>query len=152
MSNTTPRLVFSAAVLWVLGMGCGPSAAEPTRLLARQRAPISDLPVPMGFRILEAESEDAYTGRRRLYVRHVYEGSGEPFAVRNFYRDRMPQYHWQLVSSVHVAGTHSMVFEKGQESCTVTVSRSKSGWRSGIRVQIIIMPEERGSQVSTRGS
>ncbi len=152
MSSTTPRLAFSAAVLWVLGMGCGPNAAEPTRLLARQRAPISDLPVPMGFRILEDESEDAYTGRRRLYVRHVYEGSGEPFTVRNFYRDRMPQYQWQLVSSVHVAGTHSMVFEKGQESCTVTVSRYKSGWRSGIRVQIIIMPEERGTQASTRGS
>ncbi len=152
MSNTTPRLAFSAAVLWILGMGCGPRAAEPTRLMARQRAPISDLPVPMGFRILEDESEDAYTGRRRLYVRHVYEGSGEPFAVRNFYRDRMPQYQWQLVNSVHVAGTHSMVFEKGQELCTVTVSRYKSGWRSGIRVQIIIMPEERGTQASTRGS
>ena len=152
MSNTTLRLAFSAAVLWILGKGCGPNAAEPTRLLARQRAPISDLPVPMGFRILEDESEDAYTGRRRLYVRHVYEGSGEPFAVRNFYRDRMPQYKWQLVNTVHFAGTHSMVFQKGQESCTVAISRSKSGWSSGIRIQIVIMPEERGAQAGTRGS
>jgi len=93
MSDATPRLAFSAAVLWVRGMGCGPNGAEPTRLMARQRAPISDLPVPRGSRILEDESEDVYTGRRRLYVRHVYAGSGEPFAVRDFYRDRRPQYH-----------------------------------------------------------
>ena len=151
MTNTLTRLVFSVAVLWALGLGCGPRAAEPTRLMAKQRAPVSDLPVPMGFRILEDESEDAYTGRRRIYLRHLYVGSGEPFAVRNFYRDRMPQYQWQLVNSVHVAGTHSMVFQKGQESCTVAISRSKSGWKSGIRVQIIIMPEERGAQADTRG-
>ena len=145
MSLMIPRFAFFVAVLWTLGLGCGPRAAEPSRLMAKQQSPISDLPVPMGFRILEDESEDAYTGRRRLYVRHVYAGSGEPFAVRNFYRDRMPQYKWQLVNAVHVSGTHSMVFQKGQESCTVTISRSKSGWSSGIRVQIIIMPEERGA-------
>ncbi len=150
MSDATPRLAFSAAVLWVLGMGCGPNGAEPTLLMARQRAPISDLPVPRGFRILEDESEDVYTGRRRLYVRHVYAGSGEPFAVRDFYRDRMPQYKWQLVNAVFAAGTHSMVFQKGQESCTVAISRSKTGWSRGIRVQIIIMPEERGAQADTR--
>ena len=152
MTNTLTRLAFSVAVLWVLGLGCGPQAAEPVRLMAKQRSLISDLPVPKGFRILEDESEDAYTGRRRLYVRHVYAGSGEPFAVRNFYRDRMPQYKWQLVNTVHVSGTHSMVFQKGQESCTVAISRSKSGWKSGVRVQIIIMPEERGAQAGTRGS
>ncbi len=151
MTNTLPRLAFCVAVLWGLGLGCGPRAAEPVRLMAKQRSPISDLPVPMGFRILEDESEDAYTGRRRLYVRHVYEGSGEPFAVRNFYRDRMPQYKWQLVNTVHFAGTHSMVFQKGQESCTVAISRSKSRWGSGVRVQIIIMPEERGAQADTTG-
>ena len=151
MTNTLPRLAFSMAVLWALGSGCGLLASEPMRLTAKRRPPISDLPVPRGFRILEDESEDAYTGRRRLYVRHVYAGSGEPFAVRNFYRDRMPQYQWQLVNSVHVAGTHSMVFQKGQESCTVAISRSKSAWSSGIRVQIIIMPEERGAQADTRG-
>lgn len=151
MTNTLPRLAFSLALLWALGLGCGPRAAGPVRLMAKQQSPISDLPVPLGFRILEDESEDAYTGRRRLYVRHVYAGSGEPFTVRNFYRDRMPQYKWQLVNTVHVAGTHSMVFQKGQESCTVTISRSKSGWSSGIRVQIIIMPEERGAQADIRG-
>ncbi len=151
MTNTLPRFAFVAAVLWALGLGCGPQAAEPMRLMAKQRAPVADLPVPMGFRIMEDESEDAYTGRRRLYLRHVYAGSGEPFAVRNFYRDRMPQYKWQLVNAVFAAGTHSMVFQKGQESCTVAISRSKSGWKSGIRVQIIIMPEERGAQADTRG-
>ncbi len=149
MTNTFARLAFSVGVLWALGPGCGPQAAEPMRLMARQRPPISDLPVPMGFRILEDESEDAYTGRRRLYVRHVYAGSGESFAVRNFYRDRMPQYKWQLVNSVYAAGTHTMVFQKGQESCTVAISRSKSAWKSGIRVQIIIMPEERGAPAGT---
>ncbi len=152
MTNTLTRLAFSVAVLWVLGVGCGPRAAEPTRLMAKQRAPVSDLPVPMGFRIVEDESEDASTGRRRLYLRHVYAGSGEPFTVRNFYRDRMPQYKWQLVNSTYAAGTHTMVFQKGQESCTVAISRSKSAWTSGIRVQIIIMPEERGAQAGTRGS
>lgn len=143
MSYAFFRLACAGVVLWILCPGCGSQSAEPSRLTPKQRPPISDLPVPRGFRILEDESEDAYTGRRRLYVRHVYEGPGEPFTVRNFYRERMPQYKWELVNSVHVSGTHSMVFEKGPESCTVTISRSKSRWRSGIRVQIIIMPEER---------
>ena len=151
MTNTLSRLAFSMAVLWVLGLGCGPQAAEPMRLMAKQRAPVSDLPVPIGFHILEDESEDASTGRRRIYLRHVYVGSGETFTVRNFYRDRMPQYKWQMVNAVYVAGTHTMVFQKGQESCTVAISRSKSGWSSGVRVQIIIMPEERGAQADTRG-
>jgi hypothetical protein len=44
-----------------------------------------------------------------------------------------------------------MVFQKGEESCTVAISLFKFGWNSGIRLQMIIMPEERGAQADTTG-
>ncbi len=135
MTNTLARFSSTVAALWALGLGSGSRAAEPVRRVAKQRLPVSNLPVPRGFRTVKDESEDACAGRRRPYL----------------CRDHKPQYQWQGVNSVHVAGTHSMVFQKGEESCTVAISLFKFGWNSGIRVQMIIMPEERGAQADTRG-
>ncbi len=151
MTNRLARFATTAAVRWALGLGCGSRAAEPVRRVAKRRPPVSNLPVLRGFRIVKDESEDAGAGRRRPYLCRVYAGFEEPSAVRNSCRDRKPQYPWQWVNSVPGAGTHSMVFQKSQESCTVAISLFRFGWNSGIRVQMIIMPEERGAQADTRG-
>ncbi len=137
-------------MLCLVTWGCGPRAAEPMRMMAKQRPYFSDVPVPMGFSILEEASEDSGTGKRRLYARHVYEGSADLYAVKQFYIERMPQYKWQLANTVHVGGRHQMRFEKGQESCTLTIERAGSGWGSKIRVQLIIMQEERRVQSPER--
>ena len=151
MTNRLARFATTAAVRWALGLGCGSRAAEPVRRVAKRRPPVSNLPVLRGFRIVKDESEDAGAGRRRPYLCRVSTGFEAPSAVRNSYRDRRPQHRRQCVNSVHVAGTHSMVFQKGEESCTVAISLFKFGWNSGIRVQMIIMPEERGAQADTTG-
>lgn len=90
------------------------------------------------------------TGKRRLYVRHVYEGKGDLYAVRNFYVERMPQHGWQIVYAGQIKGTHEVRFEKGQESCTITIAGSGSSLGRGVEVQLIIRQEERGTQAPGR--
>ncbi len=136
--------------VWVIALGCGPQAREPMRMMAKQRPYFSDVPIPMGFQIIEKASEDSMTGKRRVYVRHVYEGRADPYAVRDFYIERMPQYKWQMVNAGQVEGIHTMRFVKAQESCTLTIQRSKSAWGGTVRIQLLIMQEERGTQADRK--
>lgn len=144
---------FALVVGLLLGSACGPQAGGPMRMMAKERPYYADVPVPMGFKFLAEASEDSMTGRRRLYARHVYEGRADLFSVLNFYKDRMPQYNWQMVNAVNVKGVHTLQFEKGQESCSMEIRNAKSKWGgSKVRVQMIIMQEERGTASNRAGA
>lgn len=145
MTSIARQTICPLAVLCLAVLGCGPSTGDAMRIMAKQRPYFLDVPVPMGFELVVDASEDSMTGRRRLYARHVYEGRAEIYAVKHFYQDRMPQYKWQMVNAIHVQGVHEMRFEKGQEACSIRISPPKSGWGGKVRVQIIIMQEERGT-------
>lgn len=116
---------------------------QPVRLAAMSRNFAPDIPVPVGFRFVEPQSEDVSTGTKRLYLRHVYVGSPMKYDVRSFYDEEMPQYGWVKVHDGNVKGEYTMRFEKGNESCNILL-RDRGGWQGGTEVQVIVTQEQRG--------
>ncbi len=136
----------SALAACGLLIGC---AAEPRETgdvrLVRGRPFEPDIPVPAHFVMVEESSEDRSTGTRRLYLRHEYEGDGDKYAVRGFYREQMPLARWSKAGDGNIKGEFNMRFEKGDESCTVLISDHPSLWSRRTRVRIIVASEERGA-------
>ncbi len=130
--------------------GCAGQESDTQQFrLIRGRPFERDIPVPAGFSLVEQASEDRSTGTSRLYLRHVYTGDADKYAVRNFYREQMPLARWTKVSDGSVKGDFSMRFEKGNESCTVAITDEKKAIRTKTRVQVVIAREERGQTPPT---
>ena len=66
------------------------SGGHEVRLIASSRPYEPDVPIPVGFRLVDEASEDRSTGVSRLYLRHLYHGKADKHAVRGFYREQMP--------------------------------------------------------------
>ncbi len=98
---------------------------------------------------MEQASEDRSTGSARLYLRHLYEGTGDKYAVRSFYREQMPLVRWTKVSDGNIKGNFTMRFEKGNESCTITISDARSFLGPRTQIQIVVAREERGNAPPT---
>jgi len=141
---------YAALVLMAIGLvtpwGCadrGVQTAHEVRLIAA-RPYEPDVPVPGGFELVDSASEDRSTGVTRLYLRHVYEGRADKYAVRNFYREQMPLARWSMVSDGNVKGDINMRFEKGAESCTVLIADGPGRFSATARIQVIVAREDRG--------
>ena len=98
-----------------------------------------DLPVPVGFELRAQSSEDFLTGPLR-YLRHEYTGRADKRAVRDFYRRQMPLVRWTPISDSLVAGRYTMRFERGTETCLVTIEDEPGRAAGGVRAQVIIAP------------
>ena len=101
-----------------------------------------------GFKLVENACEDQSTGTRRLYLRHLYQGKADKYAARKFYREQMPRARWALVSDRNVKGEYTLRFEKGTESCTLHITDGEGRMSRNIRIQVIIVQEERGQSSS----
>jgi len=120
--------------------GTGGSKQRMTRLVPSPRAYERDLPLPGGFVMVDPLGESRSTGVRRLYLRHVYEGAGDKYAVRSFYLEQMPLANWVKVSEGNVRGQITMRYEKADESCALEIAGAGMG---KTRVQVIVAQEER---------
>ena len=105
------------------------------RLSPRGVSFLEEVPVPEGFRLVEGHSMDHESAGQRM-ARHEYKGSADPFAVRNFYRQQMPQMGWGRVSDQSFKGVITMRFEKTREVCTVQI-RSAAFGHSIINVEVV---------------
>jgi hypothetical protein len=105
------------------------------RLSPRGVAFLEEVPVPDGFKLVESHSMDHESAGQRM-ARHEYQGKGDPFAVRNFYRQQMPQMGWERVSDESFKGVITMRFEKKREVCTVQIRAAEFG-RSVINVEVV---------------
>ncbi len=134
-----------AACLTAAGCGGSASKGREIRLVASARPYELDLPIPIGFKLLDSASEDHSTGVARLYLRHLYVGRADKYAVRNFYREQMPLSRWSKVSDQNIRGVCTLRFEKGSESCTVDIRESGRGLSTRTEVQVLVAQEQRGS-------
>jgi hypothetical protein len=140
------------AVAWMMGCvlagGCesaGKSKSQSVRLIASNRPYEPDVPLPAGFEIVEQAMEDYSTGQARLYLRHVYAGRADKFAVRRFYREQMPLMRWAKVSDSAVKGQFTMRFAKGNEVCMIDISdHDKMGGKETM-VEVTVAQEQRGT-------
>ena len=105
-------------------------------LIAQSRARISDVPVPLGYKLDEGKSRDFQAAGAR-YVDHVYHGNDDKFAVGRFYRRQMPINRWTLVTDIFVQGVIQLDFAKDTEVCRIAVDdRHNLFHPSVIKVQL----------------
>lgn len=87
---------------------------EPQTLLK-----FSDVPVPMGFKLIASESYsfEAYGIRVGLLK---YRGKADIDKVVNFYKEQMEMYNWNLLNAVEY-GQRMLNFDRETETCIVNL-------------------------------
>lgn len=125
----------------LLGAGCVSSRAEDrgARLEASPHPYESDVPLPVGFRLVESASEDWSSGEIR-YLRHRYCGRADKIAVRRFYREQMAVARWTAISDGQVHGRYTLRFERKRESCTLILDDSGQLLPGGVTIDVLITP------------
>ncbi len=98
-----------------------PSAMAGTRLVAQSRPPVADLPIPVGFAIVESVSR-SYESAGARFVDHTYQARADKFEVERFVREQLPGKGWTLRGSQMVRGTFFLKYEKGNEFLDVTIT------------------------------
>ena len=124
------------------------SGGHEVRLIASSRPYEPDVPIPVGFRLVDEASEDRSTGVSRLYLRHLYHGRADKHAVRGFYREQMPLARWIKVSDGNVQGKITLRFEKGSESCTIEIREKLGRMGTSTEVQVLVSQEQRGADAA----
>lgn len=92
-----------------------PSLLQPANMLK-----FTDVPVPMGFKLLPQDSYNFESSGVRVGVLR-YRGKANADQVINFYKEQMPMYNWALLNIMEY-GERLMNFERENESCIVTLS------------------------------
>ncbi|MBI1369304.1 MAG: hypothetical protein GC162_11710 [Planctomycetes bacterium] len=126
--------IFLIAVLAATLAGCDRSAntagRDPTDpnapianipLIAQPNPPLADLPVPVGFWMLEKLSR-AYEANGVRFVDHMYRGNDDKLDVERFYRMQMPLKGWVFRDTAMVRGMTEMHFDRGKEMCTIDIT------------------------------
>ncbi|MHC4563388.1 MAG: hypothetical protein ACYS8X_11510 [Planctomycetota bacterium] len=90
-------------------------------LLVSPDPQIPDVPLPLGFELVEGRSRHFSAGNSR-YIDHLYKGSANKFSVARFYKDHMPESRWQKGPDLFAQGTVTMRFTKGAEECHVVIT------------------------------
>ena len=112
-------------------------------MVADPRPVEADIPLPVGFRLVDRASEDHRSaGFQRLYLRHEYAGQADKHAIRGFYREQMPLARWRLLSDANVKGDFSMRFEKGTESCTIQITDRQTVFSKTASIRVLVVHEE----------
>lgn len=133
-----------AALVILAGLtaGCGGGDGAIKRLNPRDAPYLEGVPVPKGFRLDSRGTEQLESGGVRV-ARHVYVGSADPYAVRDFYQEQMPLLGWNRVSGPDIVRERiSLRFEKRHEECTVEITGGLFG-RSTI--EVIVRPFSRAA-------
>lgn len=139
------RQSIRAASTWAMVVALGGCAAPRAlsadgSLQASVRPYDADIPLPVGFRIVDRSNEEWASGPIR-YVRHRYFGRADTLAVRRFYRRQMPLIRWTAVDESHVDGLIAMRFRRGGESCRVIIESRRSWLSRRVRIEVTIGPE-----------
>ncbi|MAE61866.1 MAG: hypothetical protein CMJ49_10990 [Planctomycetaceae bacterium] len=165
---TRTLILFSVFVglLAVAGCGSAASGSQPLALSAHKsdpalinttprteaglypqsRPPIADLPVPAGFKIVEATSRSHQTDAQRT-VDHTYKGRDSRIQVERFYRRQMPAAGWTWRDSTMADGVHMLHFDKDDHRCAVRISLEPRPLRDAVTViHIDVRPHHASSQ------
>ena len=80
----------------------------------------SDVPVPLGFKILPKDSYTFESSGVRVGVLK-YQGKATPDQVVNFYKEQMLMYNWSLLN-VGEYGERLMNFDRDNETCIIDLA------------------------------
>ncbi|MBN1345755.1 MAG: hypothetical protein JXQ73_23885 [Phycisphaerae bacterium] len=145
---TKRRLAISlfglALATWIGGCQEGTWGGQAAKLNPhKQQLGSTDVPVPEGFEMDEASSEDKSAGGWR-FIRHTYKGGADPQLVRAFYREHMPMSKWTMLDDEMKQGQYTMHFKNDQESCEIVISRIKEKWTTKTKLVVEVSPVGQG--------
>jgi hypothetical protein len=109
--------VLGLAGFVMMAQGCGPENRMP-EVAVNPRLP--DVPVPFGFKFEVSRSTDRVIGTSRT-AEHLYSGDTVVGQVTQFYRLHMPTYGWTLKEENLSTGRQRFTFEKGPDTCYISV-------------------------------
>jgi len=113
-------------------------------LVPKVQAPIADVPVPVGFQLVESISRHYTVGDQR-FIDHTYEGRENKFDVDRFYRERMPLKDWRSEGNQMVRGTFEQRYRKNNEIAEITIDSERNAFgMERTRVAITIRPDPDG--------
>lgn len=134
------RAIATWGMVVTLGGCAAPRAVSADGSLEVSARPYdADIPLPVGFRIVDRSNEEWASGPIR-YLRHQYLGGGDRFAVRRFYRRQMPLIRWIAVEDNQIDGRIAMRFRRGGESCRVIIESRRSWLSQRVRIEVTIGP------------
>ncbi|MCU0652441.1 MAG: hypothetical protein MUC39_05825 [Candidatus Omnitrophica bacterium] len=117
------KLFFLLLTLTCVCIGCAGTQKQPpineSVLEPQAMLKFSDVPVPMGFKMLLRESYSFQSGGVRVGLLK-YQGKGNIDQVINFYRDQMPMYNWNLLNIIEF-NERLLNFDRENETCIVSL-------------------------------
>jgi len=125
-------------LLFISASGCSvvrrinPFANKKRATAPKKNYRFDDLPVPSGLSLSEDESFILETPGTRA-GQLIYTGGREYKSTVNFFRTRMPNHGWKLISSVE-RGETSMTFEKPGWLATIFIRKATLGTRVSINL------------------
>lgn len=132
MRPARQQLAYGLVVLggaW-LALGCegmnqneDPSGAA-AKLRPMMVSQFPDVPVPMGFELVEQSSGD-YTTATTRFISHERVGKAPKSKVADFYIETLQLSQWQFVADATVAGERNLLFQKTDDWCHVTLKRDE---------------------------
>jgi len=107
--------------------------------LPQSQPPISDIPVPINFKLDEANSRNyAVPGAR--FVDHIYTGRGDKFVLKRFFERYMVMNRWVLATFSFGQGRIVLDFEKDYEHCRITIW--EGGFLRPTSVSVFLSPSK----------
>ncbi len=106
----------------------------------------SDVPIPVGFQLVDNESFAFQNEMTRVGLLK-YAGRPEADRVVQFYLEQMPLYHWTFLNLLEYE-SRIINFEKPEQTCIVTVG--KRGDRT--QVTIAIAPKSGSARLAPKAS
>ena len=137
----------TAVILVSLAMAGCVASTSTTAANERAAAPLhaaallkfSDVPVPMGFQLLDNESFAFQNEAARVGLLK-YIGRPEIDRVVQFYLEQMPLYHWTFLNLLEYE-SRIINFEKPEQTCIITVGKR------GDRTQVTLAIAPKGGSI-----
>lgn len=131
-------LVLGAAGLLA---GCPSSSTEPgngpapTELAPMAIPPIPEVPLPVGFRLIEDRSLSMIRPGVQM-IAHTYRGPADKYAVRRFYWKQMPLSGWVRRSENDVHSVAVMDWDKEGGDCRITIQDGGLFDKTEIKIEV----------------
>ncbi len=119
----------------LLDLGGQSQAVAGPGLMPQAKPPIDDLPVPIGFVLVESISRDYTLAAGRL-VDHTYQGRDAKIDVDRFYQTQMPDAGWTMQDRRTTRGIYTLNFTNATERCEVRIT--EVGGLTGKRTNVAI--------------
>lgn len=130
----TPNDWYRIGLLWSLLVSAGCTAnintgAAPSgggggagkELQGQARTHMPDVPVPVGFKLVDDRSRSYKNNTGLRWVDYLYKGRKNKLDVIAFYEKQMPSYQWTPQLTQSVQGRTALDFTKEHERCRITV-------------------------------